>query len=784
MLDTTKYIDSLLEISQGYLEEKYRLESFNLTNFELCNFFLLDKAINNNLNLFIHIINKNLKAEVYLPLVLSCAITLLYRNINETSKSYDIGDILIRKSDNVYYEIIDKGKGGFWIKSKKRKVPKEYNSLDKIKRDYEYSPLNKLPGRKSTKGLEQYKKLIELIFNSTNYPLRFPKKAAIILEKNSFHEELKNKVWTDINLIDAIPYQWINRHGKTEKPNISMDPMLYLLPDYESFQEFILEEEKDVDFVIILGKNKYSERSFYRISRDIREGNIENVIIIGSEDLKKSIHFSYWNWTYPEISILNEVSLPCIDPVLIEKDEFIESIILFEDELSRIEKQYSIRLDSFKGLKKLLYALVLPGMDSKANRQIEYLTYIIKKVYSESIENELFGQNLNPIIETDGISAYIDNIFQNFSNNKIEPIKEMSFDNIIIPDRFADIWKEETEYPIISYSEFKKRLGRYTKIKKFVFLSLFGYEDDIIDTIINTFHKYLILSYPEEKTAIKNILKRYTDNLYNEFNSKSRIELTGIEFPYKAQSEEISDLIERISEESSYYSDKRSYYEYDDICYKIEFTNNEHIVISSSRSVIKEISHLRTKTKVMDLYIGDNIRIYSNMSKSMLDNIAKSQDEKSTFTEIEKHSRLWKTSLYDYMTKNQYTEEELFNKLKENQLSIRSIATIRKWIDHEDDVKFPQNKKDLYIISKVIDNPELENNLKDILDSRRKYNGIMIAIGRNLSDEIMGYIISHKKEKGSILRDLCDKDIELLVDTSAPLRTIKNIYITEESEDE
>jgi len=58
----------------------------------------------------------------------------------------------------------------------------------------------------------------------------------------------------------------------------------------------------------------------------------------------------------------------------------------------------------------------------------------------------------------------------------------------------------------------------------------------------------------------------------------------------------------------------------------------------------------------------------------------------------------------------------------------------------------------------------------------------MIALGRDLSDEIMDYITN--KRKGTILDSFSDIEVKSLADKSAPLRIVEQILITEENESE
>ena len=59
----------------------------------------------------------------------------------------------------------------------------------------------------------------------------------------------------------------------------------------------------------------------------------------------------------------------------------------------------------------------------------------------------------------------------------------------------------------------------------------------------------------------------------------------------------------------------------------------------------------------------------------------------------------------------------------------------------------------------------------------------MIVLGRDLSDEVMDYVISEGKVKGKILSRFSDDEINSFINQAAPLRKIKSISITEEEDE-
>ena len=212
--------------------------------------------------------------------------------------------------------------------------------------------------------------------------------------------------------------------------------------------------------------------------------------------------------------------------------------------------------------------------------------------------------------------------------------------------------------------------------------------------------------------------------------------------------------------------------------------SGDSLVLEGSKSVLVELSSRKKRINVANLKTGDHVHIYSNLTKELLITTARNQDESGVLSKIEQDSKLWKQSLKKYYEQNNSINShlELLEKLKEENISISSVTTVRNWLNVDSNMKFPQSEKDLLILRKIIQDSQLNNSFQEIIRSRKLYNGIMIALGRDLSDEVMDYIVS--KSKGRILSSFNNEQIETIANTSAPLRIIKSIEITEDDETE
>ena len=70
----------------------------------------------------------------------------------------------------------------------------------------------------------------------------------------------------------------------------------------------------------------------------------------------------------------------------------------------------------------------------------------------------------------------------------------------------------------------------------------------------------------------------------------------------------------------------------------------------------------------------------------------------------------------------------------------------------------------------------------ELLRVKRFYRGLMISLGRDLSDDVMDYIISERTIKGKMLSRFETEEINSFVKSAAPVRTIVSKAITEDEE--
>jgi len=261
-----------------------------------------------------------------------------------------------------------------------------------------------------------------------------------------------------------------------------------------------------------------------------------------------------------------------------------------------------------------------------------------------------------------------------------------------------------------------------------------------------------------------------------------------LEFELNPEPVSISDIIEDLHNLSQKEQREYDYGELDSVNHKILFINsNEIMICEGSKSVLLFINSRWEKCKIRQLMPGDKVRIYNNLTKELLFTIAAQDDTHGRFNKIDHDSKCWKNALNEYIVAKreispQYSIDILFRELQSQGSTISNIITLKKWLNQDDKERFPNSLKNLIAIKDLIADDSFNSNFDSIKRSRRMYRGVMIALGRDLSDEVMDYIVSKGKIIGKILNKFSEEEIRTFVQNSAPERIILTISITEEDE--
>lgn len=698
--------------------------------------------------------------------------------------------------------------------------------------------------------IEEIQKLKE-IFNyivdkSKNLPLNNKTKVIIVASKKEILQVIPT----------CVPYQYLNKNGKAEGKT-SFEPILYVVNDFSTAKEFIIDKEIEIDTILFIGDNKY--KSTTAITRLYRQEKFKRCIFIGNEDIESADKFKVlkWNWTLPEMKYFSNATNSKINTIRISHTELSYSILEFIKIIDKAEQQNENLINLKKSLRfiRRIYpttALNRERIKSRANDIFKEFEEEVEELFQD--EYQSIDKDYKPDFEL--LKGQFKNIIALVKNDnaKAKWFKDQAhdIDYIVVPKVVKAFWQNEiekclqTQQPIakvksladlnnIQHKEqdlqFYKGL-KFTQVltlkefeqkeadnKRYLFLSFYGngvYPETLLEKIYAKNVVSDILLYEEEYKAFQYHLYKFNDHTIQEFRSADREELSGIKYPEipNINVENIDEWIKFLIDSENFKFSKKEEIRYEitfiEELKKLKQRESKNVYVEGYEDHHKEISELKK---------GDKVRIYQNPDIEILHDIIKMTDEKELFSRVDKFSQLWKSSLEKYAFSNalvnkfehairnryliesensstdedkktaydvenaikeiiinepnrNYIIENLFEELKANGLTV-SKNQLENWLHPDNKTKFPKRKIDFSAIVKTVNNEELNNNWKFMMETSKEYLGTLNHKGRKFADEIDNYILT--KEKGEMLGWLSDTHIEKIIADGAPLRTIKEI---------
>lgn len=777
-----EYIPALIKTARQKLEREFSLREFNFRNFEYVNSYLIFQAIEKEINTLITIPDKSNRFDFYIPTIFILAIESFFKNYIDNITKYNIGDIVEDKIGKRYKIENITDEGYFYLISDDK-----YKSKITTKKIEEYTITTADLSKIKTASFRLYKHFFNSIFKvGDKFPSRFKYKSIIIASKEII-DALKEFKVNSKGIYKAFPFQYITKSGN-KQDNIPIDPMIYIVNDYETAKRFLLDDPAtEIDNLIIIGSSRYRDNAA-SISSDLRNNKFKNCILIGTEDVDGFPNVLKWKWTIPEFNCLNYVEIKQVNKIVIEDIVFSNLIKDFDQIVREIEQDYSIDLKELYVFIRKSFSIIIPDEFSRLNNQIDAIKHCFEKEAYTVIMNkfhEIGEYDYEDLWEKikQKYTLILDEIRRGYLKfEKLKEIKKIEY--LVVPLEYKGTWVEEiqriglTKTQVISYEEYKNL--KEATCRQIVFLAFYGYKH--LESILNTNHQISILMYKEEEELFEKCYRKYKNDLLNEIKSESRKQLSTVKYEEIPMIEQISQLIERLCRRDldvkSPIKPDAPVTENESIIYELAFEDSTVEKLDANKTVLLIKEGTERNEKIYNLVSGDKIRIYDNSTKEQLYEIALQEDREGRIKQIEEHSKFWKKKLVDYSKRNFNTTESFLNVLKDKGISIKNISTLKKWLKLNDNVKFPQSTKDFTLLKRIINDEELNNNFPAILKSRRSYNSIMIALGRDLSDEIMSYIKTGLK--GQILKRFSDLQINKFVQANAPIRIVKSIKILDD----
>lgn len=773
MNDVNKYLELLSEFSERKLKEHFKITKLEFAPFETVNSYLIYQTIRDyKNNTLLYIPDKESKSQFYIPAIFTLALYNFIDNFIDDTTVYEIGDVL-QKSGN-RYQIIRKSDTNFTLRGKNAEITLKKSQIKK----YIITTAN-LKNRQVKLKFNSYRDFFKdvLSLNESELPSKFKYKSAIVTDK-SIVSELKAYKINGEQIHKAFPFQYVTKSGK-QTDNIPIDPMLFVVNDYETVRNHILTQNVRIRNITFIGENKYKEHHL-EITEDLNNGKIENCLLIGSTDLSNNSipNLRKWKWTLAELDYFNYFTTYPINKIITENSQFTLALNDFNNSIKQIEQEYGINLNELYKYVRNILPIIIPSSKSRLLTQLDNALIYFEKEGEDIVETVL--SDIGEYDYDDVWSEILDKFLElinskktaHFKFQKIEGFQKIDY--LIVPKEYLEIWQEEINpYKVKNVISFKEFNSLTVKNKTIVFLGFFGYNH--LKSMMFSSNKINIILYPQEEIHFINCESKLKKETYNELKSADRKTISSISFKEIEQIENIDELINRLFNQDEEAKINPDYSESfaTNIIRELTFENDtEKLELDENKTVLLKINQKERFEKVKNLKTGDRIRVYDNSSKEELYQVALEFDINGEFTKIEQFSKLWKTELKSFY-KEHHSLTQLHQKLVQNGLSIKNELTLNNWIRTESNVKFPQKKKDLSVIKKTINSELLNHNYNDIFKYRIGYNRIMKSLGRKFSSEISDYI-QHKR-KGKLLKQFTAKQIQLFVDQNAKERIIKTI---------
>ncbi len=756
--------------------------------FEALNGFLVLKVLGDDQddkNLWISV-DQSIVECLYEPIVFALAIHFLEFNYRLSSEQYPQEGDKYKKGRETY-KVIDPHHdmpeyGGEFIKleclSRKNAGSSRYVVLEDLNKEYTqlYADAN-VTNRNTFQYMLAFLK--EVIGRKVNISF-FPGKYAIVATKHTF-EGCFNK--TDRR---AYPYIYIDRNGDFSRNLETDDNLFYLAPSYEDIKQYVFDEGIKLDTVVFLNKAVDEQ-----IQDDINRGQVKRVISVGREKPKVDSVLR-WQWMPLELQHLRNDKPSEQTCQEIEHEDLQDAQTKFIDLLKSVEEQNGISIQ-----RRLLpyirycYALVPPSENSRLVNSADDLQEKFRKAAKTILEEAFSDFGGDPTTANEQIvEAFNEMIGQirYMNNKKSHALRTLRDTYLLIPKHQTKyIWEEDIRGLNLDRVQAITEAG-IKELKQGSEITVMEIRDKQFEAFSHQPHPFKWLLYTDECKQFDHDKAKFENDLIKELGSSDRKSLTSVDFPIDGEPAETpGEVIIRIFGETGESETPGGYAPewQDSIEKKIVFTDASENVLPSSKSVllVSDGEGLK-KYKVGDLTTGDRIRIYENQHEGLLFQVASEANDSGAFNQIQTCSRQWKEALTIYLNTEVSDDDPLLSLLYDHpviarrELLQRKIdeqhehfgvrnSTVLKW-EETDSTKFPRNDEVFRFLFK--DDPDQCN---QVIKSKRNYNSIMVALGRDLSDEITDYVLN--EVKGPILEKFDDETVEIISDSNMPCREIQSI---------
>lgn len=773
--------------------EKYSI--FDFANFHLIYQYILDDNTDKS-DFFISVPEDEYRENFFSSIFHSIVLIKLFQSYFNYEKNdlpiLNNGDLIYKKRNREHRIFIVKSTYNEKVKINFRFPKKNEIGINDFffdKPNFTKINPNLVDNKNASKNIDSYRSFLSATFNE-NFPFitDFKNRTLVIAEKQFFKES------------KFLPIRYTNKNGKISNDLPFFSYLVECCNDFNSAQNFLLNQDQTFDEVIIIGDSKYRE-NFDFILQEKYRGKYKNIIVIGTDKPSSENHFLEWLWSNDEVKIANNETPNETTKIKLNNSNLYSSFIELSKEVEKIKDESKVNLAFVLKYTNFFLRMILVNTNLSKGIYQEYLDrlnyYFQSEAFSDELNNLFYEKDIyNP----DTIKSFTDRVFSLFS--KISNVLE----NENLKWNYIKLKaKENNSKPIYVIIEKKNYDAIFNQIKnerinnirlisdKRIDNTKLYFDKWINDEQQNSESKIIVIPYLNnlelyakikaikgncEILCYENLDEISFDNVEQAYGNQEKIRLnhSDREVFFKTKFAHSTGIIKRelddiFSFDLNDEQFKNEPYETIDLpkdkaIYEIEFSDGTKDKFDSSKGVFLIENNEQIKTSIGEVYTNATIRFYQNNSKEEFNKILKIFDSENLLDSFDKYSESWKQTLKDLSTNFNSTEklfDALFTSFKIN------YNTFRLYFDEKSSTRFPRVKT-----LEAIRNFCLNNNRpNDLIVTEfekfkvysKKDHSIRQQAGKILGNDLLDYVASNKEEKSDSLKKISNEILEKLTET-------------------
>jgi hypothetical protein len=795
------------EINLGETDFK-NYSIFDFANFHLIYQYILDDKFDKN-DFFISVPEDEYRENFFTSIFHSIVLIKLYQNFFNYEKqtpTLDNDDLIYKKHNREHRIFIVKSNYNEKVKINFRFPKKnELGITDFFFDKPNFTKLNPnlVNNKNASKNIDSYRSFLNATFNE-NFPFitDFKNRTLVIAEKKFFKES------------KFLPIRYTNKNGKINNDLPFFSYLVECCNDFNSAQNFLLNENQQFDEIIIIGDAKY-RNSFDFILQEKYRDKYKNIIVIGTDKPSSENQFLEWLWSNDEVKIANNETPNETTKVTLDNNSLYSLFLEFSKEIEKIENESKVNLTFILKYTNFFLRMILVNTNLSRGIYQEYLDrlnhYFQSEAFSDELNNIFYEKDIyNP----DTIKNFTDRIFNLFSkisntleseNLKWNYIKQKAKES---NPKLIYIFVEKKNYDAVFNQIKNERINNIRLISdkridnSKLYLDKWINDEQqnsesriVIIPYLNNLELYVkvkslkgkckILCYENlDEISFDNVEQAYHSQEKEKLNHKDRLAFFKTNFTHSTEikKRQLDDIFSFDLNSENFKNNPYGTIDLpkDKAIYEIEFSDGTKDKFDSSKGVFLIENGEQVKTTIGEVYVNATIRFYQNNSKEEFRKILKIFDTENLLDSFDMYSASWKQTLKDLSSNFNSTEklfEALFTSFKIN------YNTFRLYLDEKSSTRFPRVKTLEVIRDFCLNNNHSKDLIVTEIDKFKVYSkkdhSIRQQAGKVLGNDLLDYIASNKDEKSDSLLRLPNEILEKLTETIQEKTITKKTLIDE-----